>query len=287
MSQTSPDLQAAIAEAGLVPGQSPSPVLLPDPGTLFARRADRLRTVATGHHLEGWLRFVADLADAQNKVVASAAEREPEQQWPVDLRDLLKAVADKMPSQAKPILDGLRQADDTQLRDRLSRLLAGHPTEDDLAAAPFLAAAEQIAWTRHAATQDAAAITPPATAHQCPVCGQPPVASMIHIGVAAGGQRYLHCGRCGTAWHHVRATCAACGENHNVNYRMIEGGDDGIRMECCDSCHSALKLLLLDKNQHFDPIADDLASLALDVLIADEGYQRICGNPFMAMGGDS
>ncbi|MDQ2105987.1 formate dehydrogenase accessory protein FdhE domain-containing protein, partial [Azospirillum isscasi] len=48
---------AAMAAAGLVPGQSPAPLRLPD-AALFARRAARLRTLADGHAMGDWLRFV-------------------------------------------------------------------------------------------------------------------------------------------------------------------------------------------------------------------------------------
>ncbi|MGY0781082.1 formate dehydrogenase accessory protein FdhE domain-containing protein, partial [Azospirillum argentinense] len=55
---------AAMAAAGLVPGQSPAPLRLPG-AAIFARRAARLRALAAGHAMGDWLRFVATLADAQ------------------------------------------------------------------------------------------------------------------------------------------------------------------------------------------------------------------------------
>jgi len=284
MSHSPLDLQAAIAEAGLVPGQSPSPLILPDPATLFARRAARLRTLAPGHSLEGWLLFVAMLAEAQQSVATNQASSPPDHQWLSDLQSLL-AVLPALSGPAQQAAQGLRHATEAELAERKSRLQAGQGTPEDLAAAPFLAAAEQVAWTRFAARQDAAALTPSAIAHSCPVCGQPPVASMIHIGSESGGLRYLHCGCCGSAWHHVRATCVACGDSKGVGYHLIEGGNDGVRAECCSSCHSTLKLFLLEKSPDYDPIADDLASLALDILVSEEGFQRIGGNPFLVMGG--
>ncbi|HVI50467.1 MAG TPA: formate dehydrogenase accessory protein FdhE [Candidatus Sulfotelmatobacter sp.] len=284
MSQVSPELDAAIAEAGLVPGRSPSPLRLPDPRALFAKRAARLRALAPGHSLDSWLRFVADLADAQHEVVQAAALLLPDRQWRKDLQSLLAALKGTLPAPAVEMAETLRHATDAELDERQSRLQSGKPTPDDLAAAPFLGAAEQIAWTRFAALQDASAMTPAATAHQCPVCGRPPVAGMIHIGSEASGLRYLHCGCCGSAWHHVRATCVACGDGKGVHYRLIEGGNDGVRAECCDSCHSTLKQFLLEKSPDFEPVADDLASLPLDILVGEEGYQRIGGNPFLVMG---
>ncbi|HTH17861.1 MAG TPA: formate dehydrogenase accessory protein FdhE [Magnetospirillum sp.] len=283
MSHSLTDLDAAIAEAGLVPGQSPSPVLLPDASTVFAKRAARLREIAPGNGLAEWLSFVAILADAQHTVIGTAAQHQPEHQWLADLRALLAVVVPLVPATVRGVVEALEQSDNAALAECRERIHAGHARRDDLAAAPFLAAAEQVAWTRHAATLDAATTTPSAVSHQCPVCGQPPVAGMIHIGAASAGLRYLHCGTCGCAWHHVRATCVACGDSRELGYQMIEGGDQGIRAECCDHCHSTLKLFLLDKNPGFDPVADDLASIALDILVGEKGYQRIGGNPFLAM----
>lgn len=281
----SADLDAAIAEAGLVPGQSPSPVLLPDAATLFAKRAARLRALAPGHSLAPLLDFVAVLADAQQAVIGKPLDvpLPPALQWLTDLRGVLAAVGAKLPDSARQVVAALERADDAALAASQERIHAGRPNRDDLAAAPFLAAAGQVAWTRHAAALDAATTTPSAIAHECPVCGQPPVAGMIHIGGGAAGLRYLHCGACGTAWHHVRANCVACGDSRDLAYHMIEGGDQGVRAECCDACNSTLKLFLLDKNPAYDPVADDLATLALDILVGEKGYQRMGGNPFLVM----
>lgn len=281
----SADLDAAIAEAGLVPGQSPSPVLLPHAATLFAKRAARLRALASGHSLAPLLDFVAVLADAQQAVIGKplAAPLPPALQWQADLRGVLAAAGAKVPESVRAVVAALEQADDAALVASRERIQAGRPSRDDLAAAPFLAAAEQVAWTRHAAGLEAAAVTPSAIAHECPVCGQPPVAGMIHIGGGSAGLRYLHCGSCGTAWHHVRANCVACGDSRDLGYHMIEGGDQGVRAECCDACNSTLKLFLLDKNPSYDPVADDLATIALDILVGEKGYQRMGGNPFLVM----
>lgn len=281
----SADLDAAIAEAGLVPGQSPSSVLLPDAANLFAKRAVRLRTLVPGHSLAPLLDFVAVLADAQQAVIDKpvAAPQPPARQWQTDLRGVLAAVAGKVPDSVREVVAALEQSDDAALAASRERIQAGRPCRDDLAAASFLAAAEQVAWTRHAAGLEAAASTPSAIAHECPVCGQPPVAGMIHIGGSSAGLRYLHCGNCGTAWHHVRANCVACGDSRDLAYHMIEGGDAGVRAECCDACNSTLKLFLLDKNPDYDPVADDLATIALDILVGEKGYQRMGGNPFLVM----
>lgn len=280
-----------MAAAGLVPGQSPAPLRLPDPARLFQRRAARLRALASGHSLEGWLSFVAALADAQHALVGEAATVPPAEQWPSDLRALRTRLGDSVPAPARAALDALLQADAVTVANLAARLAEGRPEEGDLAVAPIAAAALQIAWTRHAAALDAAATAVHATAHACPVCGGAPVASVMHVGMEAGGLRYLHCGVCHTAWHHVRASCVACGDGKEVAQRFVEGEDKGqgkdgpVRAETCDACHSYLKLLFLEKAPELDPVADDLATLTLDILVGEEGYQRIGVNPLLALAG--
>ena len=43
-------------------------VQLPDPLTLFSRRAQRLRSLAERHELRAYLTFIADLSDIQHRL---------------------------------------------------------------------------------------------------------------------------------------------------------------------------------------------------------------------------
>lgn len=285
---TSPtDLDTAMAAAGLVPGQSPSPLLAPVPATLFATRAARLRVLADGHALEGWLSFVAVLVEAQARLAAaapSAPAGDPASDWIADLTALLGAIDGPLPPPGVAAVERLKAALPAQLAELQQRLDQGQGGLEDLASAPFIAAARQLAWSRFAAATAPGLDTPPATAHKCPVCGEPPVAAMIQIGAGSAGLRYLHCGLCGTAWHHVRAACVVCGDAKGVVYHGIEGGEEGVRAECCASCHSTLKLFLLEKNPAYEAVADDLATLPLDMLVSEAGYDRVGANPFLVIG---
>src|SRR5262245_30587777 len=49
-------------------------VQLPDPARMFAKRAERLRSLATGHQLEAYLRFLANLTDAQLRILPGLPE---------------------------------------------------------------------------------------------------------------------------------------------------------------------------------------------------------------------
>lgn len=274
-----------IAAAGLIPGRSPEPVLLPDPVKLFTRRAERLRTLAPGHAMGSWLAFVADIAEAQQALAHAGTTGAPEQAWHDDLSALHARLRPRLPAPAVVALENLLGQDEAVFLALADRLMGLSPLASDLALAPIAVAALQLAWTRQAAALKAETIAQPSLATRCPVCGGLPVAGVIHVGMSAGGRRYLHCGICGTAWHHVRASCVACGDGRDVNYRMIEDGNDAVRAETCDACHSYLKILLPEKAPDFDPLADDLASVGLDLLIGEEGYLRIGANPFLLQAG--
>lgn len=276
---------SALDAADLVPGRSPEPVLLPRPGSLFRLRAERLRHLSSGHSLGDWLNFVALLSEAQHDLVQIATDDAPEHRWRVDLAALATSLHRQLPAVAQSAVEALLGEDEGVFAALADRLMNAAPLTTDLAAAPVAVAALQTAWTRHAAGRDATALKVTATAATCPVCGSVPVAGVIHVGMQSGRLRYLHCGVCHTAWHHIRASCVACGDGKAVSYRLLEGQDDGVRAETCDSCKSYLKLLLAEKATGLDPVADDLASLALDLLVNEEGYRRLGSNPFLLRAG--
>jgi FdhE protein len=57
-----------------------------------------------------------------------------------------------------------------------------------------------------------------------------------------------------------------------------------VRAETCDSCKSYLKIVYSRKGP-VDPVADDLATLALDILVDEAGYARSGPNLLLVPGG--
>ncbi|MGD0660675.1 MAG: formate dehydrogenase accessory protein FdhE [Syntrophorhabdales bacterium] len=145
----------------------------------------------------------------------------------------------------------------------------------DAAYLPFVAAALQVHWTALAAGLDSTKIAPPGTPDVCPVCGFPPVAGVVRTDGEKARLRYLHCGLCNTEWHVVRVTCAACRESGRIAYYHVEGSDGSIRAETCEACRSYLKIVYREKSPEADPVADDLATLALDLAVEEAGYVSI------------
>ena len=115
----------------------------------------------------------------------------------------------------------------------------------------------------------------------CPVCGGPPTASMVVGWLGAHGARYCGCALCGTLWNYVRIKCALCASTEGIAYQEIEGGPGTVKAETCTSCRGYVKILQQHKDPAVDIIADDVASLGLDLLVRETGFQRGGVNPFL------
>lgn len=288
-------------------------VRLPQSGTLFHERAARLAQLADGNPIADYLRFAARLVQAQHRQAAQAPAPEPLAEelvrranangmplWPASetlppawqgtLRALLADLSDcpDLPAPLQPMLERLAATDDGALHTLACQTLADSIGRKDLAAAPLVMAALQVGFAVRAAALDPRSVphTDPATI--CPVCGSAPVASVLRIGGEAGGHRYLHCGLCATEWHMVRVKCSHCESTHGVRYQGVDGSDGKIKdqvvlAETCDPCHSYRKLVNQEKDPYAEPLADDLASLTLDLLMGDTEFARASGNPLLWM----
>jgi len=288
-----------MVDGGLLGGGSlgEAPYLRPHPGAraLFAQRAERFAALAHGHAAGDYLGFLSALASAQ--AVAAARLRAPpplsSDGRPLDLARGLAAgwletlgpvldalAAADMPEPARAALGRLRRLPASEL-DRLgTRVLHGEELAgQEVAAAPVVGAALQVVWAGRAEALPAAAVQ--RVAEGCPACGAPPV-----VGVVLGDDklRYLVCGLCATQWHHTRVQCVLCRSAARLSYFTIDGDEGPAKAEACEDCHAYLKLLYVEKAPRLEPVADDVASLALDLLMAEKGYQRLGPNPLLVMG---
>lgn len=112
----------------------------------------------------------------------------------------------------------------------------------------------------------------------CPDCGGPPVVALLRE--AGHGARRSHvCGACLRESPAPRLGCPACGEQ-NVEALPVYRTDelDPARIDACDSCRVYVKTIDLTKDGGADPIADDLASLPLDLWAHEQGYRRLRSN---------
>jgi FdhE protein len=118
----------------------------------------------------------------------------------------------------------------------------------------------------------------------CPCCGSTPVSGVVTASGPTPGARYLYCSLCATAWNHVRAVCITCGEARALSLEGIEGDTGPARAETCNLCHTYAKMLYQARDTRADPFADDLATLGLDLLVAEAGWARHAPNPLLLIG---
>lgn len=276
----------------------------PDLATLFPVRAARLRELAPGHDLEGFLRLIAGLVTAQHEALsdlppgslpgaaeiakAKLVKRAPldpaiwsrDESWRVALSRILERIdREVLPESARAARDALVAASPADLEALADRFLGGDITGAEAAQAVFVAAALQVAWTRMAALLDAADLASETESGDCPACGSPPVSGLISPGGTKFGHRHLHCSLCATSWRYVRVRCVHCGSTDKVSFRNL-AGTDYLRAECCEVCQGYSKVFYVEKARAIEPLADDLASLGLDVLVGEEGFARV-PNPFV------
>lgn len=287
----------------------------PERTTFFAEREMRLRQLAGGHVMEDFLRFMADIAHAQQARLAAfppvptpdgamleqAASTGhaplPASDWPRDpawhgvLRGLVADLKKNAPIGAVPALERIAEADDTFLEIQADCLLTGVISGLDFACAPLIAAALQVYWThlvietRQYVSERGQELARAVDETVCPCCGSLPVVSITRTAGESLGQRYLHCSLCGTQWHMLRIKCPRCRSTRGLSYQSldtVESEGQGssqaarapIQAETCDDCGHYLKIMHSDRDPYVEPVADDLASLPLDLLVSDTGSLR-------------
>lgn len=284
---------------------NPAFVRLPEPLTLFRGRAERFRYLAQSHDLKPYLLFLAGIADAQHRAqeglpapalpesdalnrarefgmpALDRARFAPDPTFERTLERVLAAAAEiEMPDEAKAALDRVRAAEPAARAEMARSVLDYAIPMESLAEHLFVAAALQVHFARLAAGLDAKALVPVGDG-ACPVCGGPPATSMVVGWQGAHGARYCGCALCGTLWNYVRIKCALCGSTGGIAYQEVEGGAGTVKAETCKSCHGYLKILHQHKDPAVDVIADDVATLGLDLLVRETGFKRGGANPFL------
>jgi FdhE protein len=194
--------------------------------------------------------------------------------WRALARTLATEVAAEAPQPAQAVMDRIAAGDDDWLEAQAAALLALDLERVDIAASTVIGAALQVYWVKLARGLDAAQIARQGTPRLCPVCGSHPVASVVHMGGTDDALRYLVCSLCASHWYLERVKCSNCGNARDLGYHAVENPKSAIRAESCPECHSYLKVLYRNLLPDLDPTADDLASLALDWLVSEEGFAR-------------
>ncbi len=268
-----------------------------DAAALFRRRAERLGALADGHAAGDYLALLGRIAAAQASALAKLAVSpngrdlprarplDAARARPAEWREALSLIARElegqpMPEQARAGLGRAARLGPEEREALAARLLSGGLQGLDLAAAPFAAAALQVPYAALAAQ-----IPPEAVARAeepgCPLCGSPPVAALV---LGDDKLRYLACSLCGSQWYLTRIKCSHCQTTAGISYLEREGPPDGVKAETCEACKAYLKLFYLEQRPAAEPLADDAATLALDLAMAERGFARIGVNLFLLPG---
>jgi FdhE protein len=282
--------EIAVQAAGEIPF-----LRLPNRHEVFSDRAARLRQLAPGHAMGGYLELMARVADLQQTMLnerpplplpaeaqiaqcrehgmpplnAQTFRRDP--LWHDLLRRMLRQLEEGAAGALRDMLVQLEAGRDELYEAQASRLLANVTVGLDPASAPFIGAVLQVCWTHLVTTLGENCFGRIDVPNVCPCCGSRPTASVVRLGGQEGGYRFLHCSLCAAEWHMVRIKCTHCDTPKGIHYFGIEGGSPAIKAECCDECGSYLKIFYQNKDAQVEPVADDLASVALDLLVAENG----------------
>lgn len=187
---------------------------------------DRLRPEVLAGWRDGLRRLVSALVEPVGQPAAAAPRQTAVAGLPAatlaTLTRLASADDDWLDRQAGQRLSGLERVGGAGLGGDSVDVL-------DLAAAPFIAAALQVHWTRAVAAWQATTPEPSLPriddGRACPCCASRPVASLVRIGSSDSGNRYLVCGLCQTQWHWVRIRCSHCGGTAGIRYQGLATAD--------------------------------------------------------------
>ena len=106
----------------------------------------------------------------------------------------------------------------------------------------------------------------------CPICGKEP-----KIGELKGDEerRFLFCNQCGLEWNYSRIKCPFCGneEQKTLAYFTVEG-EERYRVDVCNVCKRYVKMVdSTDVAEKANLDVEDIATLHLDMLATEEGYE--------------
>jgi FdhE protein len=279
--------------------------VLPDPSSLFLSRSKRLAALAPGHELAPYLTFLGALTHAQHEIaqdlphaalpsfesIGQALEHgmppiacamfEPDEvvQLTID-RLLTRLAAAQVRTETAAAIQAVRAASPDDRRRMVRAVLEDAMGTDALAQQVLVAAGLQVHFARLAAMLVADDLKPVADG-ACPVCGSAPMTSSVVGWPKAHNTRFCTCSLCGTMWNVVRVKCVLCSATGGISYHIIEGKPDTVKAETCDSCRAYVKILYQVNDPVLEPLADDVATLGLDMLMAEEGWKRGGKNPFL------
>ncbi|NBI42390.1 formate dehydrogenase accessory protein FdhE [[Haemophilus] felis] len=276
-------------------------LLFANPKNLYQRRTERFYQLAKDHPLSDYLNFAGRIAEAQLKTLQSnpipknihldfsnlsyqplsAQKLKRNSHWLAILRAILNKMKNENNPNVQNAIDNLEKKSDQQLETLADKLLQQDFDSVPSDQALFIWAALSLYWLQlttlipHQSHKESGS-----NLHLCPVCGSPPIASVVHFG-SEQGLRYLHCSLCETEWHQVRSKCTNCDDAGKLDYWCLDEKMTAVKAETCGNCESYLKILYQEKDPKVEPAADDLAYLFLDSEMEEKGFAKSGLNPYL------
>ena len=105
----------------------------------------------------------------------------------------------------------------------------------------------------------------------CPICGREPKIGEIKKNEE---ERFLFCHQCGFEWSFRRIKCPFCGneEQNSLAFFIVEE-DERYRVDVCNECRRYIKIIdFREESQKANMDVEDIATLHLDILASEEGY---------------
>lgn len=265
---------------------------------LYPHRRERFAELAKKDHpLQTYFAFLANLAKVQQRALQDCtlqtfSSENIQSTYPLDchhwqlgqdwlriaryILQNIEAASEEMTT----LLATLNASGDVVLLEKATALLKAPKAATQAGEALLLWAALSVYWRKMAnAISHNAVKESGANLQHCPVCHSDPVASVVHIGQNQG-LRYLHCALCETQWNVVRTQCTHCEQGGKINYYSLDSEFSAIRAETCGDCQHYLKIFYLEKDPNIDVMADDIATLWLDIEMANLGLENEGLNPY-------
>jgi FdhE protein len=193
-----------------------------------------------------------------------------ERRMPEESKNILKIINDKQfdwekmvrasfdPTEDEPIVENLEPGSEEEDQLDLIDLFLEESLRPELEsiAEKYRQAVDKSHWTEG----------------YCPICGKEPKIGEIRNGEE--GERYLFCHQCGFKWYFRRIKCPFCGneEQHSLAYFAVEG-EERYRVDVCNKCRRYIKMVdLPNASEEVDLDVEDIATLHLDMIAYDEGY---------------
>ncbi len=271
-------------------------VYYPSPKSLYANRLARITQLTMDSPLSDYLTFCHKIVLAQSEIVAHeplhcdfahlVQQGADHDCPPLSLENLplndtwfnylhkIIAMTQAINTEIDAILNQLKKYTKDELFAKAQYLLMGRYAEVSSNESLFIWCALSVYYTQLASLLPGKAVAD--TAQQCwhcPVCQSSPTASIIHIGQNTG-LRYLHCSLCESEWYVPRAKCTNCDNLENITYYSLDRELSAIKTECCEKCHSYLKIFYQDQDPHLDIVTDDINSLVLDMETEKLGFAK-------------